>query len=79
MELLADAAERQMTDRKIGVVRNSHLPVRDLQTGFGLATIKIPKVRAKTEFSVAPLDAREHERAQLPAEISSGEGEIGAA
>ena len=47
-ELLAAAAECQMTDRKIGVARNIHLPVRELQTGLELATIQIPKVRAKS-------------------------------
>jgi hypothetical protein len=47
-ELLAAAAERQMTDRKIGVVRNVRLLVWELQTGLGLATIQIPEVRAKS-------------------------------
>ena len=54
-ELLAAAAERQMTDRKIGVVRNVRLLVWELQTGLGLATIQIPKVRAKTDdFLLCP-------------------------
>ena len=31
-----------------GVVRNGYLPSRELQTGLGPVTVKIPKVRAKT-------------------------------
>ena len=31
-----------------GVVRNGYLPERELQTGLGPITVKIPKVRAKT-------------------------------
>ncbi|RRS36773.1 MAG: hypothetical protein NV67_04895, partial [Gammaproteobacteria bacterium (ex Lamellibrachia satsuma)] len=31
-----------------GVVRNGYLPERELQTGMGPVTVRIPKVRAKT-------------------------------
>ncbi len=47
-ELLAAHAEHQMADGKADVVRNGHLPVRELQTGLGPVTVQIPKVRAKT-------------------------------
>lgn len=48
LELLAEHAERRTEDGKAGVVRNGHLPTRQLQTGLGPVTVKIPKVRAKT-------------------------------
>ena len=47
-ELLAEHSERRTEDGKAGVVRNGHLPVRELQTGLGPVTVQIPKVRAKT-------------------------------
>ena len=47
-ELLADHAERRTEDGRAGVVRNGHLPARQLQTGLGAVTVEIPKVRAKT-------------------------------
>jgi len=47
-ELLAEHSERRTEDGKAGVVRNGHLPARQLQTGLGPVTVKIPKVRAKT-------------------------------
>ena len=47
-ELLADHAERRTEDGRAGVVRNGHLPARQLQTGLGPVTVEIPKVRAKT-------------------------------
>ena len=48
LELLAEHSERRTEDGKAGVVRNGHLPVRELQTGLGPVTVQIPKVRAKT-------------------------------
>jgi len=48
LELLAEHSERRTEDGKAGVVRNGHLPERELQTGFGPVTVQIPKVRAKT-------------------------------
>ena len=48
LELLAEHSERRTEDGKAGVVRNGHLPARELQTGLGPVTVQIPKVRAKT-------------------------------
>ena len=48
LELLDEHSERRTEDGKAGVVRNGHLPERELQTGLGPVTVKIPKVRAKT-------------------------------
>ena len=47
-ELLEQHAERRTADGKAGVVRNGYLPERELQTGVGPVTVRIPKVRAKT-------------------------------
>ena len=47
-ELLEEHAERRTADGKAGVVRNGYLPERELQTGVGPVTVRIPKVRAKT-------------------------------
>ena len=47
-ELLERHSERRTADGKSGVVRNGHLPQRELQTGVGPVTVQIPKVRAKT-------------------------------
>ncbi|MCU7908518.1 MAG: transposase, partial [Candidatus Thiodiazotropha sp. (ex Lucinoma aequizonata)] len=48
LELLAEYSERRTEDGKAGVVRNGHLPGRELQTGLGPVTVQIPKVRAKS-------------------------------
>jgi transposase-like protein len=48
LELLAEHSERRTEDDKTGVVRNGHLPARELQTELGPVTVQIPKVRAKT-------------------------------
>ena len=48
LELLAEHSKRQTEDINAGVVRNAHLPERDLQTGLGPVTVQISKVRAKT-------------------------------
>ena len=47
-ELLTEHVERRTADGKAGIVRNGHLPRREIQTGVGPVTVKIPKVRAKT-------------------------------
>jgi transposase-like protein len=47
-ELLEQHGERRTEDGRAGVVRNGYLPERELQTGVGPVTIRIPKVRAKT-------------------------------
>ena len=39
---------RRTADGKAGVVRNGYLPERQLQTGMGPVTVRIPKVRSKT-------------------------------
>ena len=51
-ELLASHTERRLCDGRAGVVRNGYLPARELQTGLGPVTVKIPKVRAKTGEAV---------------------------
>jgi len=55
LELLAEHAERRTEAGKAGVVRNGHLPERELQTGLGPVTVRIPKVRAKTRSLEAAL------------------------
>jgi putative transposase len=52
-ELLAEHSERRTVDGKAGVVRNGYLPERELQTGVGPVTVRIPKVRARTGDAVA--------------------------
>jgi putative transposase len=47
-ELLAKHRERRTAEGNTGVVRNGHLPERELQTGIGPVTVKISKVRAKS-------------------------------
>ena len=47
-ELLAVHRERRTAEGNTGVVRNGHLPERELETGIGPVTVKIPKVRAKS-------------------------------
>ncbi len=45
---LSQYAQRLTADGKAGVVRNGYLPAREIQTGIGPVTVRIPKVRAKT-------------------------------
>jgi putative transposase len=47
-ELLAEHSGRQLEGGQAAVVRNGYLPERELQTGLGPVTVRIPKVRAKT-------------------------------
>ena len=47
-ELLNQHSERRTEDGNAVVVRNGHLPERELQTGLGPVTVKIPKVRSKS-------------------------------
>jgi len=47
-ELLAQHSEHRTNDGKMAVVRNGYLPQRDLQTGIGPVTVKVPKIRSKT-------------------------------
>ena len=46
--LLDQHAESRTPAGTAGVVRNGHLPERDLQTSLGPIPVRIPKVRAKT-------------------------------
>lgn len=50
--LLADHGDRRTADGKAAVVRNGYLPERDIQTGIGPVTVRIPKVRSKTGEAV---------------------------
>jgi len=47
-EMLEGYSGRRTEDGRAGVVRNGYLPERELQTGMGPVTVRIPKVRAKT-------------------------------
>ncbi len=47
-ELLSQYVERRTEAGHAGVVRNGYLPERELQTGIGPVTVKIPKIRAKS-------------------------------
>jgi putative transposase len=47
-ELLNEYSGQRTDDGKAAVVRNGYLPERELQTGLGPVTVKIPKVRSKT-------------------------------
>ena len=42
-ELLATHSDRVLEDGRTGVVRNGYLPEREIQTGIGPVTVKIPK------------------------------------
>lgn len=46
--LVAAHSDRTLEDGRAGVVRNGYQPEREIQTGIGPVTVKIPKVRAKT-------------------------------
>ena len=46
-KLLAQHGGRRTEIGTAGVVRNGFLPERELQTGVGPVTVRIPKVRAK--------------------------------
>jgi transposase-like protein len=47
-DYLARYSAHRTAEGKAGVVRNGYLPERQLQTGMGPVTVKIPKVRSKT-------------------------------
>jgi len=46
-EFLDHYSDRLTTDGKAAVVRNGHLPTREILTGIGPVTVQIPKVRSK--------------------------------
>jgi transposase-like protein len=47
-ELLSLYSDRRTGDGNAVVVRNGYLPERELQTGLGPVTVRIPKVRSRT-------------------------------
>lgn len=47
-EVLAQYSDYRTSEGKAGVVRNGYQPARELQTGVGPVTVRIPKVRSKT-------------------------------
>jgi len=47
-ELLSKHTDKRTVDGNAGVVRNGYLPSRELQTGIGPVSVKIPKIRSKT-------------------------------
>jgi transposase-like protein len=49
---LAAHADRRDEDGRAGVVRNGHLPEREVLTGIGAVAVRVPKVRSRTEESV---------------------------
>jgi hypothetical protein len=48
-ELLATNAHRLTSDGKMAVVRNGYQPEREILTGIGPVTVKLPKVRSKDD------------------------------
>ena len=55
-ELLAEHADRILEGGRASVVRNGYSPEREIQTGIGPLTVRIPRVRAKTGKPVTPLN-----------------------
>lgn len=51
-QLLADYAGRQDEQGRAALVRNGYLPEREVLTGVGTVTVKVPKVRSRTEEAV---------------------------
>jgi transposase-like protein len=51
-EFLAAHADSRDEDGRAGVVRNGHLPEREVLTGIGAVAVRVPKVRSRTEESV---------------------------
>ena len=51
-ELLAQYSDCRTSDGKAAVVRNGYQPQRELQTGIGPVTVRIPKVRSKSGDAV---------------------------
>ena len=62
-ELLTQHGGRRTEADTAGIVRNGFLPDRELQTGVGPVTVRIPKVRAKTGD---PLPQTERPEAAMP-------------
>ena len=51
-QLLAEYAGHQDEQGRAAVVRNGYLPEREVLTGVGAVTVKVPKVRSRTEEPV---------------------------
>ncbi len=51
-ELLAQYSDCRTSEGKVAVVRNGYHPQRELQTGIGPVTVRIPKVRSKNGDAV---------------------------
>ena len=51
-DLLATYSEQRTATGQAAVVRNGYLPERDIQTGIGPVTVRVPKVRSKTGEAV---------------------------
>jgi len=47
-EFLSPYSDQRTKDGKAAVVRNGYHPERQVQTGLGPVTVKVPKVRSKT-------------------------------
>jgi putative transposase len=46
-EFMASLGDRCLSDGRAAIVRNGYQPEREIQTGIGPVTVKVPKVRAK--------------------------------
>ena len=46
-ELLSSLGERRDRFGRAAVVRNGYQPARDIQTGIGPVTVKVPKLRSR--------------------------------
>lgn len=46
-EFMASLEDRRLSDGRAAIVRNGYQPEREIQTGIGPVTVKVPKVRAK--------------------------------
>jgi len=51
-EFMKQYADQVLGNGRSAIVRNGYLPEREIQTGIGPVTVKIPKVRAKSEERV---------------------------
>ncbi|GJM62967.1 IS256 family transposase [Persicobacter diffluens] len=52
-EYLKQFRDLKTADGKAAVVRNGHLPEREVQTGIGPVTVRVPKIRSKTGAPVS--------------------------
>lgn len=46
-EFLTELSDRQMPDGRAAIVRSGYQPEREVQTGIGPVTVKIPKIRSR--------------------------------